>query len=61
MYAVPSDLTINGPMINVDAFKKAGVAVPTKWTWDQLVTDAKKVAAPTTCSTRSPSTSPATA
>jgi alpha-1,4-digalacturonate transport system substrate-binding protein len=45
MYAVPSDLTINGPMINVDAFKKAGVAVPTKWTWDQLVTDAKKVAA----------------
>ena len=45
MYAVPSDLTINGPMINVDAFKKAGVAIPTKWTWDQLVTDAKKVAA----------------
>jgi len=45
MYAVPSDLTINGPMINVDAFKKAGVAVPTKWTWDQLVIDAKKVAA----------------
>jgi alpha-1,4-digalacturonate transport system substrate-binding protein len=34
MYAVPSDITINGPMINVDAFKKAGVAVPTKWTWD---------------------------
>jgi alpha-1,4-digalacturonate transport system substrate-binding protein len=45
MYAVPSDLTINGPMINVDAFKKAGVAVPTKWTWDQLDTDAKKVSA----------------
>ena len=44
LYAVPSDVTINGPMINVDAFKKAGVAVPTKWTWDQLVTDAKKVA-----------------
>ena len=45
MYAVPSDITINGPMINVDAFKKAGVAVPTKWTWDELVSDAKKVAA----------------
>jgi alpha-1,4-digalacturonate transport system substrate-binding protein len=45
MLAVPSDITINGPMINVDAFKKAGVAVPTKWTWDQLVSDAKKVAA----------------
>jgi alpha-1,4-digalacturonate transport system substrate-binding protein len=44
MYAVPSDLTINGPMINVDAFKKAGVEVPKKWTWDQLVSDAQKVA-----------------
>lgn len=45
MLAVPSDVTINGPMINVDAFKKAGVPVPTKWTWDELVADAKKVAA----------------
>jgi alpha-1,4-digalacturonate transport system substrate-binding protein len=45
MYAVPSDATINGPFINVEAFKKAGVAVPTKWTWDELVTSAKKVAA----------------
>jgi alpha-1,4-digalacturonate transport system substrate-binding protein len=45
MLAVPSDVTINGPMINVDAFKKAGVPVPAKWTWDELVADAKKVAA----------------
>lgn len=45
MLAVPSDLTINGPFINVDAFKKAGVAIPTKWTWTQLVADAKKVQA----------------
>ena len=45
MLAVPSDVTINGPMINVDAFKKAGVSVPTKWTWDELIADAKKVAA----------------
>jgi alpha-1,4-digalacturonate transport system substrate-binding protein len=44
MLAVPSDLTINGPFINVDAFRKAGVAVPTKWTWDSLVADATKVA-----------------
>jgi alpha-1,4-digalacturonate transport system substrate-binding protein len=44
MYAVPSDMTINGPMINVDAFKKAGVEVPKKWTWEQLVSDAQKVA-----------------
>ena len=45
MPAVPSDVTINGPMINVDAFKKAGVDIPKKWTWDQLIADAKKVAA----------------
>ncbi|WP_334172416.1 ABC transporter substrate-binding protein [Sinomonas sp.] len=45
MLAVPSDITINGPIINVDAFKKAGVPVPTKWTWDELAADAKKVAA----------------
>ncbi|MDQ4504614.1 extracellular solute-binding protein [Sinomonas sp. ASV322] len=45
MLAVPSDVTINGPMINVDAFKKAGVPVPAKWTWDELVASAKKVAA----------------
>lgn len=45
MLAVPSDVTINGPFINADAFKKAGVAVPTKWTWDEAVAAAKKVAA----------------
>ncbi len=46
MLAVPSDVTINGPFVNVDAFKKAGVPVPTdktKWTWDQMVADAQKV------------------
>lgn len=45
MVAVPSDLTINGPFINVDAFNKAGVAIPTHWTWDELIADAKKVQA----------------
>jgi alpha-1,4-digalacturonate transport system substrate-binding protein len=45
MLAVPSDITINGPFVNVDAFNKAGVPVPTKWTWDELLADAKKVAA----------------
>lgn len=45
MLAVPSDLTINGPFVNVDAFNKAGVPVPTKWTWDEAVAAAKKVAA----------------
>lgn len=43
MVAVPSDLTINGPFVNVDAFAKAGVAVPATWTWDELIADAKKV------------------
>ena len=43
--AVPNDLTMNGPFINVDLFKKAGVAIPTKWTWDEMVADAKKVQA----------------
>ena len=46
MYAVPSDQTINGPFVNVDAFKAAGVPVPTgKWTWPELVDAATKVAA----------------
>ncbi len=44
MLAVPSDLTINGPFVNLDAFKKAGVDIPQKWTWDELVADATKVA-----------------
>ncbi|NNG20698.1 extracellular solute-binding protein [Naumannella sp. ID2617S] len=45
--AVPSDLTINGPFVNVDQFKKAGVEVPTKekpWkSWQEMVDAAKKV------------------
>ncbi|QIS15776.1 ABC transporter substrate-binding protein [Nocardia arthritidis] len=47
MFAVPSDQTINGPFVNVDAFQKAGVPVPdanTKWTWQQFVDTAAKVA-----------------
>jgi alpha-1,4-digalacturonate transport system substrate-binding protein len=45
MFAAPSDLTMNGPFVNVDAFQRAGVPVPTGgWTWDQMVADAKKVA-----------------
>jgi alpha-1,4-digalacturonate transport system substrate-binding protein len=47
MYAVPSDQTINGPFVNVDAFTKAGVPVPgptTKWTWQEFVDAATKVA-----------------
>lgn len=45
LLAVPSDLTMNGPLINVDQFKKAGVEIPTKWTWDEMIAAAKKVKA----------------
>jgi len=43
LIGVPYDLTVNGPFINVDLFKKAGVAVPTSWNWAQLVEAGKKV------------------
>lgn len=43
LIGVPYDLTVNGPFINVDMFKKAGVAVPTSWNWAQLVEAGKKV------------------
>ncbi|WP_207783877.1 ABC transporter substrate-binding protein [Micromonospora globispora] len=46
LLAVPSDLTMNGPMINVDQFKKANVALPDPkkpWTWTELIAAAKKV------------------
>ncbi|TCO54941.1 ABC transporter substrate-binding protein [Actinocrispum wychmicini] len=46
LLALPSDLTMNGPFVNLDQFAKAGVTPPTPdkpWTWDELVTNAKKV------------------
>ncbi|RZS30312.1 carbohydrate ABC transporter substrate-binding protein (CUT1 family) [Herbihabitans rhizosphaerae] len=42
--ALPSDLTMNGPMVNKDAFAKAGIPLPPvdkPWTWDELITNAK--------------------
>ncbi|NLF32203.1 MAG: extracellular solute-binding protein [Planctomycetes bacterium] len=44
--AVFSDLTMNGPLVNVDLFEKAGVSYPKlgeKWTWDEMVAAAKEV------------------
>ena len=44
--AVPNDITMNGPFINVDAFEAAGVPLPPAdepWTWDQMVDDATAV------------------
>jgi alpha-1,4-digalacturonate transport system substrate-binding protein len=43
LIGVPYDLTVNGPFINVDMFKKAGVAVPTSWNWTQLIAAGKAV------------------
>jgi alpha-1,4-digalacturonate transport system substrate-binding protein len=46
LLAVPSDLTMNGPFVNLDQFAKAGVAPPAAdkpWTWDEMVANAKKV------------------
>ena len=40
MIAVPSDLTMNGPFINVDLFNEAGVELPdpeNPWSWDEMV------------------------
>jgi alpha-1,4-digalacturonate transport system substrate-binding protein len=45
LIAIPSDLTMNGPFVNVDMFKKAGIALPTNekpWTWQQLLANAEK-------------------
>jgi alpha-1,4-digalacturonate transport system substrate-binding protein len=45
LIAVPSDLTMNGPFVNVDMFQKAGIQLPTNekpWTWDQLLANADK-------------------
>lgn len=46
LLAIPSDLTMNGPLINVDQFKKANVPLPDEgkpWTWTEMIAAAKKV------------------
>ena len=43
LIGVPYDLTVNGPFINVDMFKRAGVAVPTSWNWAQLIAAGRAV------------------
>ena len=45
LVGVPYDLSLNGPFINVDMFKKAGVPIPTTWNWKELVDSAKKIQA----------------
>ncbi|MDR7276869.1 ABC transporter substrate-binding protein [Catenuloplanes atrovinosus] len=46
LIAVPSDLTMNAPIINVDQFRAAGVPLPdpaAPWTWPQLIEAAQAV------------------
>ena len=46
MLAVPSDQTMNGPLVNVAAFEKAGVELPTAespWDWESMIADLEKV------------------
>ncbi|MGP3970412.1 ABC transporter substrate-binding protein [Streptomyces sp. 6N223] len=46
LLAVPSDLTMNGPLVNVDQFEAAGVPLPSPdepWTWDEMVAAAEEV------------------
>jgi multiple sugar transport system substrate-binding protein len=42
LYGIPNEANTYGVFYNIDAFKKAGVALPTAdWTWDQMFSDAK--------------------
>jgi alpha-1,4-digalacturonate transport system substrate-binding protein len=46
LLGVPSDLTLNGPFVNVDLFKKAGVPLPSvdkPWTWKEMAAAGKAV------------------
>ncbi|WP_049580539.1 extracellular solute-binding protein [Streptomyces sp. SBT349] len=46
LLAVPSDLTMNGPLVNVEQFEAAGVELPAPgdpWTWDEMVAAAREV------------------
>jgi alpha-1,4-digalacturonate transport system substrate-binding protein len=44
-YGIPHDLSMNGPLVNVSLFKKAGVALPTgdRVTWEEWMAAAVKV------------------
>lgn len=46
LVAVPSDLTMNGPFVNVEQFEEAGVDLPDPedpWTWDEMMEAATTV------------------
>lgn len=46
LIAIPSDLTLNGPFINVDLFEEAGVDYPEpgdQWSWQELIDAAIEV------------------
>ncbi|CAN5149644.1 ABC transporter substrate-binding protein [soil metagenome] len=45
LYGIPHDFTMNGPLVNVDAFDAAGIDVPgaddEPWTWEELIANAR--------------------
>jgi ABC-type glycerol-3-phosphate transport system substrate-binding protein len=43
IHAIASDLTQNGPFVNVDLFEQAGVEIPESWTWEEMVDLATQV------------------
>ncbi|MFC7405856.1 ABC transporter substrate-binding protein [Georgenia alba] len=46
LLAIPSDLTLNGPFINVDMFEEAGVELPDPadpWSWDEMLQAVEEV------------------
>lgn len=46
LLAVPSDLTLNGPFVNADMFREAGVELPATddpWTWPEMLDAAEQV------------------
>jgi alpha-1,4-digalacturonate transport system substrate-binding protein len=45
LYGIPHDLTMNGPLVNVNLFKKAGVELPKgdRVTWEEWMAAAAKV------------------
>lgn len=45
IYGIPHDFTMNGPIVNVDMFKDAGIDLPAAdeepWTWEELLANAR--------------------
>lgn len=45
MLGVPSDITMNGLLVNQDMFDAAGIEIPAAWTWTEMLAAAEAVQA----------------